>query len=385
MGNGEVKSDAIAMKNHETKLVRISCEASPGPGLAWLIIVEFRALSRGFSVWSYANNIMTDRPKWIRVGSYKDDLNWRAAYRALLKHEDLRVFGDFWADVSVDGVPDWAANVMRLAFVVDDEGAYDYRAMGDLLVGFTDAEIQSVCSCCNHEVLNTIASGATLSGMIGQTLAQIRKVLDLDPAASFAELAEVLEERAGQILYSREQERILSFIQRFPPRNSRGTEAGDRIRFREWEVLANGSRPDSLEHRLQLLSCWLSEKTKPTADNVSGSIRSTSEWPVLSWLLGGDDEHLATLLVEFYRREPDGATAFAKEVMQLGKREAYYFEGPNRFHGWAQNVIGKHIHRRNTEFALRFQLASDNAGIPIDASIRIGDLPYLNPAKERSH
>lgn len=99
------------------------------------------------------------------------------------------------------------------------------------------------------------------------------------------------------------------------------------------------------------------------------------------WLLDINGSRFPTILAEHFRQRPDDARLLVNEVMQLGKREAYYFEGPNRFSGWAQNVIGKHIHRAHVEFALRFQAAADSLNIPIDESCRIGELPYLHPAK----
>lgn len=48
--------------------------------------------------------------------------------------------------------------------------------------------------------------------------------------------------------------------------------------------------------------------------------------------------------------------------------------------GWAENVIGKYTHRAHAEFALRFQVAAGQPGIPVEEGHRIGDLPYL-PSK----
>ena len=100
------------------------------------------------------------------------------------------------------------------------------------------------------------------------------------------------------------------------------------------------------------------------------------------WLLGSSESEALNVLSHLNALRPDLASRLATEVMQRGKRKAYYFEGPNRFSGWAENVIGKHIHRAHVEFALRFQATADQLGIPIDDSHRIGDLPYL-PVKSK--
>lgn len=386
------------------EMIRISCEGAPGPGLAWTITIEFRPTNRGYSVWVYEDNVMTDRPKWIRVASCAWPLTWRAAYDSLVANENLRVFGDFWFETWIDGLPVWAASVLRLVFIVDNEGPYDYKCLADLLIGFTDEEIQSVVSASglnpfekplsedeenqsHFQKLASIAGSAITAGLIGRSLQEIRSELDASSDATLDDLDLILWRRATDIKHSLEQQRIAEFIESAKephpivlPDNDNHQEAV-RSHLCEWESISRGPLPKAIDIRIDLISRWLSETERPQSGHVVQSRFGTSEWRILMWLLSSNERGLLLILAELLNRRPEEAKFLANQVMRSGTSEAYYFEGPNRLIGWAQNVIGRHVHAAHVDFALKFQSVCDTLKIPTDDKYRIGELPYLPPRK----
>lgn len=386
-----------------TDAIKIRCEGSPAPGASWIIEAEFRPLRRGFSVWLYEYNIMVDVPRWRKVGGSTKPLSWRTAYEYLASDDNIRVFGDFWFEASIDGLPRWSADILKLVFIVDEESPFDYTCIGNLLLGFTDDEIQSIVppdgfnpfepeddtnddNPTLFRTLSDLACDALTADLVGSSLDTIKIKAHVQPHTSLVDLAAVLHEQAGIIKLEQEQERLSSFIDATSstePQNPKNEDAPQPVdayaHLRKWEEISKGALPNTIEAHIDLIACWLDEPLKPTGGGrqTLRGVNESSEWPILMWLLGSSESETLNVLSHLNALRPDLASRLATEVMQRGKRKAYYFEGPNRFSGWAENVIGKHIHRAHVEFALRFQAAADQLGIPIDDSHRIGDLPYL--------
>lgn len=391
----------MAKKSVKTKhVIRISCDGAPGPGLSWRIVIECRSLQRGFSVWVYEDNVMTDRPKWRRVEAWTGPLTWRSAYRALAGNPELRVFGDFWFDTVIEGVSEWAADILRLVFIVDEESPHDYRCLGDLLLGFTDNEITSIVPSSGlnpfqqreaindedeteFENLANLARGASNAGLIGRSLQEIRFELNVGPDSTLDDMNSVIAERVVEIKHSFEQRRIAEFIANVRSRLGMSTEeftphrAAIGSRLADWEELSQGPRPDELSKHIELISCWLAEPEKPRGGYSVIGIRDGSEWPVLMWILDAKGDLLPSILSELQRERPQEASVLSDEIMRRGKSQTHHFESPSRSSGYPASVIGCNIHAAHVRFALRFQAACDSLKIPIDDEYRIGDLPYL--------
>jgi len=386
-----------------TEAIKVRCEGSPAPGASWIIEAEFRPLRRGFSVWLYEYNIMVDVPRWRKVGGATKPLSWRTAYEYLASDNNIRVFGDFWFAADIDGLPRWSADILKLVFIVDEESPFDYTCIGNLLLGFTDDEIQSIVppeglnpfepggdtdddNPTLFRTLSDLACDALTADLVGSSLSTIRFKAHVKAHTSLVDLAAVLHKQAGIIMVEQEQARLSRFIDETSstdPHNPRSADAPQPVdafaHLRKWEEISKGALPSTIEAHIDLIACWLDEPQKPTGGGhqTLRGVSESSEWPILMWLLGSSESEVLNVLSQLNARRSDLVSRLATEVMQRGKRKAYYFEGPNRIHGWAENVIGKYIHRAHVEFALRFQAAADQLGIPIDDSLRIGDLPYL--------
>jgi len=232
--------------------------------------------------------------------------------------------------------------------------------------------------------LNTLAAGLS-----GRSLQEIRSELGVDSKATLDDMEALLADRAADIKHMSEQNRLAEFVDSSKekkvieqPAETVGNDDAY-SRRREWEKISQGSLPDDFEKHIELISRWISEPEKPRSDNrVGGSTVSGSEWPILKWLLGLGTNRMSNILAELVKQRPGLAISLAEEVMRRGKRSAYYFEGPNRFSGWAQNVIGRHIHRAHVEFAVGFQTEAESLGIAFDEQYRISELPYLNARSE---
>lgn len=387
-----------------TDTIKIRCEGSPAPGASWIIEAEFRPLRRGFSVWLYEDNILVDVPRWRKVGGSAKPLTWRTAYEYLVSDDNIRVFGDFWFEADINGLPSWSADILKLIFIVNEESSFDYASIGNLLLGFTDDEIQSIVppdglnpfepeddtdddNPTLFRTLSDLACDALTSGLIGLSLGTIQFKTHVEPNTSLVDLATAFQRQADTIKAQLEQDRLSNFIKEnskasapfTAPEN--GTHQNNTYaQQREWEAISSGRLPNTMSAHIELIACWLDAPEKPRGGGhqaVSGMRESGSEWPILMWLLGSSETQVFNVLSHLVSLHPELANRLAREVMQRGKREAYYFEGPNRLSGWAANVIGKYLHRAHVECALRFQSAADQLGIPIDENHRIGDMPYL--------
>ena len=105
---------------------------------------HFRPLKRGFSVWLYEDNSNVAVPRWRKIGGSTHALSWRTAFKYLVADPHIRVFGDLWFETRLNGLPKRTSDILRLAIIVDDESAFDYLCIGNLLLGFTDDEIRAV-------------------------------------------------------------------------------------------------------------------------------------------------------------------------------------------------------------------------------------------------
>lgn len=366
------------------------------PGASWLIKVEFRPLSRGFSVWVYEDNLMVDQPRWHKAGGDSRPLNWHTAGAYLAKDETLRVFGDFWGSVEIDGIPRWAADVLGCLFIEDEDAAYDYRAIGELLIGLNDKEAKPLLGKIGPILVDTekddapaeLLALADLSkftrslGLNGQSLLQIKFGLGLDNDATLEEVAVASEQmyahrHVAKLLSETPHEQAHVSAPIADSKEGSAAHSVDDVGREYWKELSRDALPEDISQRILLVDRWLSEPKKPVGGGPSSGIQqSTSAWPILKWMLG-KEEHIRSLLGRFAVERPVHAANLVREVMKRGKSEAYYFEGPNRFSGWAMNVMGRPIMRSNVQFALTVQSIADHFKIPIDEKHRIGELPFL--------
>jgi hypothetical protein len=367
-------------------MISIYCEGSAGPGASWLIKVEFRPLSRGFSVWVYEDNLNVDRPKWRKAGLSPKPLNWQAAGAYLIKKKSLRVFGDFWGAVEIRGIPKWASTVICCLFIEDEDAAYGYRAIGEFLTGLGDKEVRllleeigPIPADANRDedpealmALEDVATSVRGLGLSGKTFLQIKASLGVDSEATLEELAFA----AGKKYAHRRVEKFLSKKKKAQA-SSAGAEGNQGSNSESWVELSSGDLPEDISLRVALVECWLSESTKPVGGRSAGGIHlSGSDWPVLKWILG-NEVRMHSLLKRFAAERPVQAAMLVEEVMKRGKQDAHYFEEPNAFGGWVANSMGRPIKRSSVQTALAVQAIADSFKIPIDEKHRIGELPYL--------
>jgi hypothetical protein len=131
-------------RSRSSQAITLYCEDSPAPGLNWVIRVEFRPLSRGFSVWEYLESAVDAESRWRKVGASSQPLNWRTACTFLAVHKELCVFGNYWDQAEIYGAPSWASVIARCLFIEDERACGDYRAIAELLLGFEEHDVRSI-------------------------------------------------------------------------------------------------------------------------------------------------------------------------------------------------------------------------------------------------
>ena len=379
------------------QMISISCESSPAPGVDCLIKVEFRPLLRGFSVWVFEDYLMVGCPKWRKTGGDSKPLDWRTAGTYLVKDDSLRVIASLWESVEIGGMVGWAADVIRCLIIEHEDAAFDYRAIGELLIGFNDNEIKSlleeigpipaysgeIASQTSLLALQRLSKSTRGLGLNGHSLFQIRTEIGLDGDATIEDIALASEQMDAR-------RRVAKLLSVTPHRNEQGSapvaeskegfgiHSSEKARHDLWVELSAGAPPEDISQRVALAECWLSEPKNQVGSATSVGIgQPDSEWPILKWLLG-KEERIRSLLERLSVERPVKATNLVEQIMKLGKAEAYYFEGPNRLSGWVMNVVGRPIKRSNVQFALLVQSIANQLKIPIDEKYRIGELPHLN-------
>jgi hypothetical protein len=396
---GEEMEDLILSPN---ELIKISCEGTSAPGCGWVIQVEFRPLKKGFSVWLYQDNNDVDKPSWKKVGSLGKKLSWRTAYEYLSGDEDIRVYGDLWATVYVEGLPKYTGDILKFVFIDDVDNSFGFKRIGELLLGFSDTEIRDLCSQniydfqepinieeekeanSDFQHLYHLSCLAHRAKLIGLDFKTIKMLANVEKNCSIESLVNALRNSVDHIRKNREKNLIAKTkCDPVQPESlilaveTHSQASGISCPIRNWIDISKEQISKSPTERIELISAWLHESIKPTGGGVQIGNRENSEWPIIKWLLGSTVDSIFDVLFHLNKAEPKLAISLASEVMSRGKKEAYYFEGPNRFQGWAQNVIGRHLHREHVTFAIQFQEAANRLQIPIAESQRIGNLPYL--------
>jgi hypothetical protein len=133
-----------SVRLRSAQAITLYCEDSPAPGLDWVIRVEFRPLSRGFSVWEYLESAVGPESRWRKVGGSSQPLNWRTSCTFLANHKELCVFGNYWGRAKIYGLPSWATVIARCLFIEDESACGDYRAIAELLLGFEEHDVRSI-------------------------------------------------------------------------------------------------------------------------------------------------------------------------------------------------------------------------------------------------
>lgn len=349
-----------------------------GYDLTGFFDVEFRQLSRGFSVWSCdSESEDPEKPSGLKkVGSSNKPLNWRSVCEFLFKNQDLHV-GGFWDSVNVSGVEPWAKDFVKCAFV-RDEDLSDYREpIVELLMGFEDDEVREVLDQLGgsflkpvnevvFEDLRAIEEAAREMDFVGKPLSSILESVGLAGGAALETIVARME-----VLESDEHIRHLFDLSQ---------SGADRPELNEqWSKVINDCDRDMCT-TLLLVDLWLSSTPKPFC--TSGHLEG--EWAVVRWLLGGQ-KHILELFSALKKSNPKQAEEFGREVMRMGKAVARYcFEQPYRFVGGAMAPLGRHIEQTKVNIALDCQAVLDQLGIRFDPEYRIGDMPYFksaNPSK----
>lgn len=373
----------------------ISCEGYPAPGADWSIEVKFRPLSKGFSVWLREDNLLTQQKGWHKIGGGSQNLNWRVACNYLSSNDGLRVYGDFWGALVISGAPNWTESIFNSLFIEDEDVSYDFRAIAELLLGLNDTEIQDFL----HQIgqipdvdsdeanqtaanLESLAHSCRVLDMLGLSIEEILSKLGLVDGASLQEIAT----RAEQVKNNQKASELLALpLIRSEPQDkaSETASAGQEITTGGvtlqdyWIELSHGPLPVDHTQIIRLLTRWLQEPNKPKGGRpINGITDTSSEWPILKWLLG-PKERILTLFRILMANESPLLSRLIGEVAKRGKAEARYFETPGQFSGWATSMIGRPLKRSYIMTALDVQEAADELNIPFPELYRIGDLPYL--------
>lgn len=335
------------------KRISIRCEGSPGPGLEWTLAIEFRPVSRGFSVWVFEENALAVRARWRKRGAVRTPLHWRAAATYLAADNDLRVFGDLWHAVSITGVPSWVADVLR-CIVIEDDAPFDYRAISEMMLGLSDAEIVEMLSAIGPIPARSRDDAPKALAMV-EARARSAPEPKLSAHASTASTATAVHDGATTVPDVAEKRRCV------PLRNET-----DDVQ-RTWMELIEAPLPEEPSLHAALVERWLAAPEKPRIDCRVGEIHS--EWPALSWLLG-NREQTRTLLETLAREHLEQACDFIAAVMKRGKSEAERV-GDRGGGPWPGPVIRCSILKGRVRLALRVQTEADALGIPIDDAFRI--------------
>ena len=245
----------------------------------------------------------------IVLGGGKEALSGRrstgapaAAY--LVADDDLRVFGDLWSSVSITGVPSWVADVLR-CIIVEGDDPFDYRAIGELLLGLSDDEIVETLSAIGSIPARARAEAPEALAIV-ETRAKIAREQKLSADTSAVSTTPATHDGAT-FVPDVVVERLATLRDK--------TDDAQRI----WAELIQTPLPEEPALHAAVVERWLAASPKPRIDCKVGEVNS--EWPVLTWLLGSGEQTRA-LLETLAREHSEQATDFVEAVMKRGDTTA---------------------------------------------------------------
>lgn len=98
----------------------LNCEYSAAPGLEWQTTLEFRPLTRGYSIWASGYSAMEDAKKPARIDRVTKQLTWREVARWLRESQDHRLGGDLTGYIDVRGVSPWTAEILGQCWISEE-------------------------------------------------------------------------------------------------------------------------------------------------------------------------------------------------------------------------------------------------------------------------
>lgn len=352
------------------KVIGVSCYGI-GYDLTGFVDVEFRQVSRGFTVWSCdSESCDPEKPSGLKkVGSSNKALNWRSVCEFLFNDRNLHV-GGFWDSVNIYGVDPRVEDFVKCAFVRDEDLSNYCEPIIGLLMGFEDDEVREVLdqlggsflksvNKVGFECLMAIEEAAREMDFIGKPLSSILESVGLPKSAA-------LETIVGRIKVLESDKHIRDLF-------DLSQSGADRPELdNQWSKVINGLSRD-MSTTILLVDLWLSSAPKPFC--TSGHIQG--EWAVVRWLLGRP-KHILALFSELKKSNTKQAEEFGQQVMRMGKAVARHcFEQPYRFVGGAMAPLGRHIEQTKVNIAIDCQGVLDQLGIRFDPEYRIGDMPYF--------
>jgi len=116
----------------------LSCTYSGFPGDEWDAWVGFEQTKEGFSVWAGGSNPDGDGPSSGNIATCSQQLTWREACKVLLRESEGAIFGDFRADISVEGADGVEAELLALCWMKEDDISTDIKGF---LIALCDEDL----------------------------------------------------------------------------------------------------------------------------------------------------------------------------------------------------------------------------------------------------
>lgn len=141
------------MTEEVTQNVTLQCSHSPAPGVYWDVTVSFVGNENTYQVWSQAD----EEPTEVLLKEAAGPLTWRRMVADIRELSEIGLGGDLLSDIQVDGVTEWEASLLKMAWC-----KYDGPADGqlELLLGLPDETISLLA-----EVLGDLADPDALAAL----------------------------------------------------------------------------------------------------------------------------------------------------------------------------------------------------------------------------
>ena len=350
--------------------------------------MDFRSTMRGFSVWCYAENVTEDSPRWRKVGELKKQISWREVCRFLLSSEELHVFGDLFSDVIVAGLASPFDELVKAVFIIDDDAPIHYGKVVQLMIGFSDQELDKLhqdlggilspysasldgVANSSYGGLNSLAKLANEHQILGKSLAEIKVWACLRPDASIKAVVAALR--------SRRQLKIITPVvdaqlpQKLIKREATIVNRVADADLKKWQLLVEGS-PPAADQLVTLARLFLSKRDHLVSMGMF-------EWQIIKWLFLPPDG-LQFVLESLRNQNPNEVIELVSIIMALGKSSARNFEYPHRWVGGALAGMGVMIKQKEVLIALECQKQADRLNIIFPSKYRISDLPFWGPRED---
>ncbi len=401
-------SKKSTIKKPRKSNISIRCNYCGMPGIGWDFRVTFKPIGDSFEVWVFECNAIEEKGVWRHESTIQQNLTWRSVCQYFLGQDEVHVWGGLWMEkIEVKGLSFYAADLVRVAFIEDDEVQFPYKDLLRLLLEFTDSELKEIQNSygslfdaiaaikelgeeCDDDgglfygqKLSHLAEMTKALNFTGLSLAKIKERLNLSEDANLDDILHSCSKLVAETLINKlrkdsiyEEPAVDNSIEPTvgevteaqnnpPPKKSylqTMIDSGDASELDAREVIPLLLKVDIPDYSVKL---W----------------HHRGLWAVLVWLFRYP-ENVYKAVESIRNTSYSQASNFIEMVMRLSNPNVSNFTEKYWCPGGAMGGVGRSMLQDRVIVGVYCQNIADTLKLPFPEELRIGDLPFWGDRTE---